>query len=772
MAIVFGLVLVLWVVLKVTPRRETMTTPGHPASGSERKLLEPEQYGRFLAIEAQENLLDQTVWAKELLAQRYEDVIVKLWDDLKDQEERFKVLADFTFAELEMAAPGDEEQLEHGIKRTRFDGPAQKLTPEAWRKLLGQWQADGYAIEQTEWRQIQFTFDDISRQARSTFELTVHAINRVRRERTVLRGHLRVDWPQITDETAPLQPQTIRATDFERLRREGEPAFQEAMAAEIVPEGKSVFIDPLILYDLDGDGLSEIVLAAKNLVFRNRGNGKFEGENLCQHHPGVIYAAVIADFTKDGFADFLCADAAGLLLFEGDSRGQFLQAGIKVWRAPLPLRHPQVIAPGDLDGDGDLDVWLGQYKLPFFAGQMPTPYYDANDGFPSFLLVNTGGGAFQDVTEKAGLAPKRFRRVYSSSLVDLDGDGDQDLLVISDFAGVDLYYNDGHGTFTDVTRQVLDETHAFGMSHTLGDFDADGRLDFLMIGMNLSAAQRLDGLKLGRAEFPDYHLMRPKMTYGNRCYLARGQSFQQPPWNDQIARSGWSWGAAVFDFDNDADLDIYLVNGHESNKSVKDYDPQFWCHDIYVGTSQNDPAADVYFRAMSSKLRGQGRSYGGYEKNRLYIHQTGQSYFEAGHLMSVAMEQDCRNLVSDDLDGDGKRDLLVTTFEIWPNRKQTLHLFRNNCPDAGNWIGFRLREEGAGLSPLGARITLSSAGQTQMRLIVAGESFRSQHANTVHFGLRSATNVDAVEIRWANGKTRWLSQPAVNRYHDVAFPRE
>ena len=52
----------------------------------------------------------------------------------------------------------------------------------------------------------------------------------------------------------------------------------------------------------------------------------------------------------------------------------------------------------------------------------------------------------------AGLGRKRFRRTYSSSFVDLDQDRDMDLLVVSDFAGFDMYLNDGHGHFTDVTE--------------------------------------------------------------------------------------------------------------------------------------------------------------------------------------------------------------------------------------------------------------------------------------------------------------------------------
>ena len=61
---------------------------------------------------------------------------------------------------------------------------------------------------------------------------------------------------------------------------------------------------------------------------------------------------------------------------------------------------------------------LGQHHV---GGTMPTPFYDANDGFPDSLLRNDGGGRFTDITAEAGLAAKRDRRTFGASLIDLDG---------------------------------------------------------------------------------------------------------------------------------------------------------------------------------------------------------------------------------------------------------------------------------------------------------------------------------------------------------------
>jgi hypothetical protein len=526
-----------------------------------------------------------------------------------------------------------------------------------------------------------------------------------------------------------------------------------------------------MLYDLDGDNLPEIILAAKNLVYRRHGTDRYEPEPLCRYPPDSITSALIADFDGDGFADFLCANPRGLFLFKGSPQGAFDKPGDLAWTASPPLINTMALTCGDIDGDGDLEVFAGQYRVPTLGQVLRPYYYDANDGLPSYLLRNDGHGKFADVTDASGLGPKRWRRIYSASLTDLDGDGHLDLAVVSDFAGLDLYHNDGGGHFTDVTRQWVAEPHAFGMAHALADFNADGRLDLLMIGMPSATADRLEQLGLRRFYSTEDSLRRPAMTFGNRLYLGRPNGgFEQTSLNDSIARSGWSWGCSAFDFDNDGFPDVYIANGLESKQSVRDYESEFWLHDIFVDETFDDVTATSYFMGKFNRTRGQGWSYGGYEKNRLYLNQGGVSFVEIGHLAGVALEQDSRNVVAADLDADGRVDLLVTTLEVWPEVKQTLQVYKNALQGGGHWIGFHLREEGRGKSPAGARVTIHYQGQNTTRQIVTGDSHRSQHANTVHFGLGAAERVELAEILWVNGSLLTLSQPAVDRYHEIHPP--
>jgi len=261
---------------------------------------------------------------------------------------------------------------------------------------------------------------------------------------------------------------------------------------------------------------------------------------------------------------------------------------------------------------------------------------------------------------------------------------------------------------------------------------------------------------------------RGALMFGNRLYLAQpGGGFHQTALSDSIARTGWSWGCGAADYDNDGWLDVYIATGHETKQLTREYETEFWLHDAYVASSKDDLVRAVYFGSKHARTRSQGWSFGGWEKNRLYLNQRGQSFLEAGHLLGVALEPDSRDVAADDLDGDGRVDLLLTTFEAWPEVKQAFYIFRNELPDTANWIGFRLREQGSGISPVGARVTVRAGGVKFVRQIITGDSYRVQHANTVHFGLGDVARVDEVEVRWQNGRTLVLREPAANRYHQI-----
>jgi hypothetical protein len=424
---------------------------------------------------------------------------------------------------------------------------------------------------------------------------------------------------------------------------------------------------------------------------------------------------------------------------------------------------------GDIDLDGDLDLWVGQYRISYLYGMMPAPYHDALDGFPAYLLLNQGGGKFQPWTPEAGLDKKRTRRTYTGSFVDLDDDHDLDLVVVSDFAGVDVYTNNGRGVFTDVTDTAVDERHLFGMSATFGDYNLDGKLDFYVAGMGSTTARRLEHMNAKRSDDPLVDQMRMTMAYGNRMYVNRGGGrYEEPSFKDEVARTGWTWGTTSLDFDNDGDTDLFVANGHSSGESTKDHCTQFWCHDIYKPLTQPNRAMHEVFQITHKGYFDKTESWDGYQKSHLLMNEGGESFENIAFLMGVADEFDGRAALSDDLDGDGRMDLVVVQ-DRW-REGQVLHVYRNTMPTDHHWIGVRLQDTPGKPSPVGAKIRVFAGERVLQAAITTGESIHGQHSMKRHFGLGNTAAVEAIEVTWPGGKRVRLENPAAGRYHRVSLP--
>ncbi|MFN0069259.1 MAG: CRTAC1 family protein [Limisphaerales bacterium] len=718
-----------------------------PATAARSGLTEPALLPQLLALEAGRAEVDRSVWAAELEADRHEAPFNGLWDSLRRSADPLELLSRFPFGVLTLGQAGPAQRLSHDIRLHRFAGSGTTVAPAEWRRRIAAWRHEGWRLDGSEWRHVRFE-PATNGPARSVFTVELHLEQPSALRRAIVRGRLRVEWAALATASDPPFPQSITADETVIYERAGPPLFEPAVRETVVPDPGSISIDPLILRDLDGDGRDEIILAGKNRVYWNRGGGVFQGTRLSPQLKDPPGAAVFGDFDGDGSVDFLAVDNEGLVLCRRDTAGNFTGG---LLRQLLPdLFNPYALTSGDVDGDGDLDLWLVQYKVPYRYGQMPTPYYDANDGFPSYLLVNDGHGGFRDATAESGLAAKRFRRSYSASFCDLDRDGDLDLVNVSDFAGVDLHLNDGRGRFTDVTAAAVPEPRLFGMAHAIADFDGDARPDLLAVGMNSPAASRMDHLGLGPPGFEAHSRARAAMTFGNRAWLNRGDAaalrLEPAPFAAQIAMAGWAWGVAAFDMDNDGDLDLHLANGHQSRPSVQDYDAQFWRHDIHVAGSATNALVALYFDAKSSRHHGAGESYGGHQRNVLFLNAGTAGWHEVAWLLGVALPEDSRAVAACDLDGDGSEDLIVTTDEVWPERRQTLRVFRSRHP-AGQWLAVRLVPGPDLREGEPAEVTLHTAAGPRRRWLVTGAGYRTQADTVAHFGLGSGERVACVEVR-------------------------
>ena len=243
--------------------------------------------------------------------------------------------------------------------------------------------------------------------------------------------------------------------------------------------------------DIDGDGFDDVYVCQPaglpNRLYRNRGDGTFEDITEASG-VGILEntaCALFADFDNDGRQDLIVVRTSGPLLFLNQGGGKFRQKSDAFKFANPPQGTFTGAAVADYDRDGWLDIYFCLYI--YYQGtdqyRYPSPYYDAENGPPNFMMRNNRDGTFRDVTAESGLNENNTRYSFCCGWSDYNRDGWPDLYVVNDFGRKNLYRNNGDGTFTDVAPQTGVEDIGAGMSVCWFDYDNDGAEDLYVADM-------------------------------------------------------------------------------------------------------------------------------------------------------------------------------------------------------------------------------------------------------------------------------------------------
>jgi hypothetical protein len=467
---------------------------------------------------------------------------------------------------------------------------------------------------------------------------------------------------------------------------------------------------------------------------------------------------VAGDVDNDGDVDLYAGtyvsqledlmDRQEILLNDGSGHFSLLEGGSSLATTDPPAETTAVLF--DYDSDGVLDLIIGNWY---------ERYGISLDSLQDELWKGHGDGSFTRVTDAAGLAQlagtgshEHAKPTYGLSVCDIDGDGDGDILEAAyGRQWNDLWINQGDGTFANI-----------GAS---SGYAGDDLVDYSDNQFYLCYCR-------GRPDDCPPDMPAPSVDCSARGWSADDEA--------PYRLNGNTFGAQCGDFDGDGDLDVFLVEithswaGTSSDRSMllvnngqtgtdltftrltpaesgilREWQGVFWNEgDLYAGwiDYDNDGRLDLLVNA------------GAYPDDRLYFFRQRDDgkFAEAARAVGLELANPHALVLSDyDLDGDVDVIASVVASSSTPWRRSHLFLFENQLGQLNNWTRIELQGKGppagANRQAIGARVTVTSRDLVQVREVrsAAGQGGQ-QDEPALTFGLRHHCEDLTIQVRWPN----------------------
>ncbi|MCH8823056.1 MAG: CRTAC1 family protein [Planctomycetes bacterium] len=556
--------------------------------------------------------------------------------------------------------------------------------------------------------------------------------------------------------------------------------------------------------------------------------------------------SLFASLSVTAIGAVICA--AGLWACEGEKQSapvaETLATKSQPWfeeisdRANLKFAHesghvernyfPEIMAGGaalfDMDGDGDLDIYLVQ------SSSLTNP---PEERAPNRLYKNQGDGTFIDVTQGSGADDRGYGMGVATG--DYDNDGDVDLYITNVQENV-LLANDGTGIFTDVTSQAGVGNTSWSTSAAFVDIDLDGDLDLFVANyvhwnLNDDVACRSNSGELDYCSPNSYDAPIPDVLYLNNgdgtftdislqagfrsafgnglgvvcgdvdgnglpdIFVANdqmpnqlwinidGKSFEDQAMLygcavDQNGDAKAGMGTTAIDYDDDGDLDLFVVNLQSEPDTLYRNQGSYFTDDTSAvglgsisqrytrfGTSitdfDNDGWLDIFTAngRVTSSTDLQGEQQDAYAELNLLLSGDAAGRFTqvtpAGGTVEKIIKTS-RAAVFGDIDNDGSIDILVV------NRDAQVSLLHNIAPGKGDWIIFRVVDE-HNRDAIGATVQISLGQRRISREVRSAYSYCAANDPRVHFGLGSISQITEVSVRWIDGTVESFGQFTANQ---------
>ncbi|MBV72439.1 MAG: hypothetical protein CMH52_14030 [Myxococcales bacterium] len=374
---------------------------------------------------------------------------------------------------------------------------------------------------------------------------------------------------------------TIR-TDFENVTQHvgaimARSQESQAIFKKQLDSGLVQTVGGLSVIDWNADGRDDLMAwDTRRLlqIFVNDGQAGFNSVTRLIPAEAVGLHMVLLDLNSDGQHDLVSSQLVGCEageawfgLYQQKSDG-FKSLGkrlkFKTDCNGFRARRYQHIATSDVDGDGDLDIFFAGFAA-ISSSRNRGNVYQTNGGLENLLFLNRGQHRYREVARAGGFAGED--QTYVGKFFDMDEDGDDDLLTVNDFGVNRTYENLGRGRFREMhTPGLSDNGQSMGVS--VVDVDGDQTLDVYISNMYSYAGNRI--VPLVQKDFkPDTYKTLFGLTQGNTYYKKAQNGFKDHAREMGLAHAGWAWGQAVFDIENDGDLDIYVANGNATHSDAR-----------------------------------------------------------------------------------------------------------------------------------------------------------------------------------------------------------
>jgi len=460
--------------------------------------------------------------------------------------------------------------------------------------------------------------------------------------------------------------------------------------------------------DINGDGVDELFIGGghgqADVLYKFSGNG-FEAiantAGIDKPEGDSSLGALVLDVDKDGQQDLIIARPSGIWLYM-NSNGSF--SGRKLDAPLLSDTTPVSVAVADINADGHFDMYVSGYiRNDLIEGL--NIFNKEGYGGTSALLINRGDNSFEDQTKERGLYYKH--NTFQSAFIDIDNDGDLDLVVAHDTGQVKTWENDGRGHFTDSPNPSSDR-FCYPMGIAIGDYDNDGLVDFFFSNVGSSPPHFLVKGDLREDQQHNWKWM----LFRN---LGR-MKFEDVAEKARLADYEFSWGAVFEDLNLDGREDLVV--------------------------SENFVSAPFHIFGF---MRPPGR---------LLVQTTIGEFAEVGAEAGVVNQRYSISPVTADFNSDGRPDIVHVNIA---GRSQA---FLSSGETNNGFLKVRLSRD---ISSIGAMVTIElDDGKILYRPYVSGEGLSSDSSHVIIVGLGEHL-ADKVSVRYIDGQTIERTGPFRNQ---------